>query len=156
MFLTFLVLLAAGAIVPIALFSSVEILGRTSVTRWQPAFGSVPMRRAASSGWALTQAYVWLGLAAYCTWVGLRFLLEPAVNNPWLYVALSILATTGLPITYLRMKDRHDEGSDEERRGLQRGANVWRVVVLCSCSCFWIAPQLMSVPMAGLLTLTQT
>ncbi len=145
MFLTFLVLLAAGAIVPIALFSSAEILGLTSVTRWQPAFGSVPMRRAASSGWALTQGYVWLGWAAYCTWVGLHFVLDPAVNNPWVYVALSILATT-LPIAYLRVRDRPDEGSDEERRDLQRGSNVWRVVVLSSCICFWIAPQLMSVP----------
>ena len=145
MFLTFLVMLAAGAIVPIALFSSVEILGLTSVTRWQPASGSVPMRRTASSGWALTQAYVWLGWAAYCTWVGLHFVLDPAVNNPWVFVALSILAT-GLPIGYLRAKDRADEGSDGERRGLRRGANIWRVVVLCSCVCFWIAPQLMLVP----------
>ena len=145
MFLTFLVLLAAGAIVPIALFSTVEVLGLTSVTRWQPAFGSVPMRRAASSGWALTQGYVWLGWAAYCTWVGLHFVLDPDVNNPWVFVALSILAT-GLPIGYLRAKDRADEGSDGERRGLRRGANIWRIVVLCSCVCFWIAPQLMLVP----------
>ena len=32
--------------------------------------------------WALTQGYVWLGWAAYCTWVGLHFVLDPDVNNP--------------------------------------------------------------------------
>ena len=59
---------------------------------------------------------------------------------------MTALFVTGVPISWLHLRDRLTLVSDEERTALQAGTNLWRVVLLFGCLCFILAPPLMSGP----------
>jgi hypothetical protein len=145
LFLTFLVLLLGGSVVPILIFSSSEMFGLTgqAVHRHEP--GRPWKVRAALGAWSLAQGYIWLGWAAYCTSLALWHASDPAVRDPWPYY-VTVLVAACVPVAYLHMQGRMSVGSDGDRERVRDETNLRRVLVFSGCLCFMIAPQLMSVP----------
>jgi hypothetical protein len=150
MFITFLVFLIGGSILPIILFSSGELLGVVGLAVPSRPTEKSGFRRGIGYGRIAIQTYIWLGWAAYCAWLALRFGLEPDVEHPRVYHAVALLATS-LPIAYLTLTSWMYAASDEERGQLHRGINLWRVLLFFGFCAFLVAPGLMNVPYAWLI-----
>ena len=101
MFLIFLVVSTSGAIICIALFSTVEIIGVPGLAAPVHTPSSL-RRRVAGTGQGLVRAYVWFGWAASCAWFALVFGSEPGTPNPWVYYVTAI-AASGVPVVYLHL-----------------------------------------------------
>jgi hypothetical protein len=145
MFLTFLVVLMLAASLPIVLFSGGEMVGLTGLMVPGTNVAGRPAERAMGCARTLIQSYIWVGWGAFCAAEALRYASQPGVTNPWAYYATTLLVTSA-PIAYLHRRDRMSACSDDERRTLQRGTNLWRVILLFVCMTFLVAPQLMSMP----------
>jgi hypothetical protein len=134
-----------GALIPITLFSGGEMAGMAALAVPGGNAGGRRSKGVLGHGWAIVQSYIWLGWAAYCAWVALSFASVANVENPWVYY-LTALAATGAPVAWLHIRDRSTSTTDDELVQLQRGANLWRVLLLFCGMVFLIAPQLMAVP----------
>ena len=149
MFLTFIAFLLGGTILPVAIFLSGEVVGMSGLAVPSPSTEKSSLWRAVGYGRIFTQTYVWLGWAAYCCWLALRFGVEPDVANPWVYYTVALLATS-VPVAVLRQMSRSASVSDEELGQLQRGANLWRLLLLFGFCIFLVAPVTMTGPYAWL------
>lgn len=145
MFLTFLAFLAGGAILPVVVFSTGQVIGLVGLSvPVQPVEGA-SSRRAIAYGRILMQVYVWFAWAAYCAWLALRFGAAPTVTNPWVYYVVALFAT-GLPVTYLHFNDVMSAGTADDHQELRAATNLWRTILFFACVIFLVVPTLMQGP----------
>lgn len=147
MFLPFMLRLLGGAVFPLFLLSVLST----------PVFGidalSLPKRGTGPIGLSLglmlvrtsTQIYVWLGWAAYCASLALRYTSSPMVDNTAGYYGAAFLAAN-IPIAFLALKESAVIETDEERSRMRSGAALYRTITSFGFVVFCIGPQLMLGP----------
>ena len=124
MFLAFLLRLLGGAAIPLFLLSVLS----TPVFAVDPL--SLPIRDKKENPPALAytlmgtrlaiQVYVWLGWAAYCTALALRYTSQSSVTNPMAFYVVAFIAVN-VPIAFLAVKESAVVENDRERQRLRRG-----------------------------------
>lgn len=147
MFLSFLLRLLGGAVVPLFIFSVMEMSQFGLVALSFPRFARRTPRELAIDGLrTLVQAYVWFGWAAYCVSLVLRYAYQPmAPYDPWVFYLTAALVAN-IPIVYIALRERTEAGSDEEQGRLRQGTNLCRAITMVGFFLFAVSPMLMATP----------
>ena len=158
MFLSFLLRLLAGAVVPLLIFSVMEMSQFGLIALTFPRLGQerTVRARALDALRGLVQAYIWFGWAAYCVTLAIRYSQLPTTTQaPWVYYLTAALAAN-VPIVYLAIRERMAASSDEERSRLREGTNLCRAITMVGFFLFAIAPSLMATPYGWILAPSQS
>ena len=149
MFLAFLLRLLGGAAIPLFLLSVLS----TPVFAVDPL--SLPIRDKKENPPALAytlmgtrlaiQVYVWLGWAAYCTALTLRYTSQLSVTNPIAFYVVAFIAVN-VPIAFLAVKESAVVENDRERQRLRRGTALYRGITIVGFVGFCMLPELMRAP----------
>ena len=147
MFLPFLLRLLGGAVFPLFLLSvlSTPVFGVDALSLPKRGKGPLGLNIGLVTVRTLAQSYIWLGWAAYCAALALRYAASPWVDSPAAYYGSAFIAAN-LPITFLALKESAVTETDGERRQMQGGTAFYRIVTLTAFMIFCIAPQLMRAP----------
>ena len=105
MFLPFMLRLLGGAAFPLFVLSvlSTPVFGVEALSLPKRGRGPVGLSVGLMVVRTATQVYVWLGWAAYCSALALRYASSPAVDNTLGYYASAFLAAN-VPIAFLVLK----------------------------------------------------
>ena len=147
MFLPFLLRLFGGSIFPLFLLSvlSTPVFGVDALSLPKRGKGPVGLSIGLMLVRSAAQTYIWLGWAAYCVALALRYTESPSVDNSIVYYAAAFIAAN-LPITFLALKESAVTETDGQRYRIQRGTAFYRIVTLTAFMIFCISPQLMRGP----------
>jgi TPR repeat protein len=147
LYFSFLLQLVAGSVVPLFVFSILEIpiLGIVALTFPQRDAKAPLATRAVSGLRSLVQAYIWLGWAAYCASLAIDYTSDPMVSQPWMFFVTALLVAN-LPIAFLKLKGKMGTESDDELGRLQEGTHLCRALTIVGFALFSLSPQLMAMP----------
>ena len=120
MFLPFLLRLLGGSVVPLFLLSvlSTPVFGVDALSLPKRGRGPVGLSIGLVTLRTVTQTHIWIGWAAYCAALALRYAASPWVENPVAYFGSAFLAAN-LPITFLALKESAVIETGEERTRMQ-------------------------------------
>ena len=147
MFLPFMLRLLGGAAFPLFVLSvlSTPVFGVEALSLPKRGRGPVGLSVGLMVVRTATQVYVWLGWAAYCSALALRYASSPAVDNTLGYYASAFLAAN-VPIAFLVLKESAVIETDEARSRIRGGTALYRAITVIGFLAFCITPQLMSGP----------
>ena len=147
MFLPFMLRLLGGAVFPLFVLSvlSTPVFGVDALSLPKRGSGPVGLSVGLMLVRTSTQVYVWLGWAAYCASLALRYTSSPMVDNTAGYYGAAFLAAN-IPIAFLALKESAVIETDDERSRMRSGAALYRTITSFGFVVFCIGPQMMLGP----------
>jgi len=147
MFLPFLLRLLGAAAFPLIVLSvlSTPVFGVDVLSLPKRGKGPAGLSIGLMSIRTLVQVYVWLGWAAYCSALALRYVSNPMVDSTLGYYATAFLAAN-VPIAFLALKESAVVDSNEERNRVRGGTVLYHVITVIGFLTFSLTPQLMLGP----------